>query len=407
MKLSETKINPSIKTAIKVVIVASTLALNGCASMTGWLNQPRNSAPAQVKVIPQKITQYTVQSGDTLYSIAKKFNRTERAIILWNNMSEPYTVYTGETIQLYPPNENEDQITQSFSDGGSEDFNDQLATQSAQTQPQAPQFIVTHNDVQKDKSYDVSGDQKTQIYVVQSGDTVLGIAYQHGMSLGQIAAENALKPPYNIFVGQQLKVFTRPLASVEATKPESKKKEEPPVVSKPKSKVEHKAAAVHLEVKTEPRPIASKPKPIQKSTQVKNTVVTKQVTSATESDKANIAQPSKNWAKPLHQQMTDEGVGANGSTLYAASAGAPVYATANGTVLYAGIGTQGYGEMVILSHSDGYLSAYSNLNGMDVKEGQAVTMGEKIGSVGKFRGKSDLGFEIRKDGTLISQKELW
>jgi murein DD-endopeptidase MepM/ murein hydrolase activator NlpD len=402
MKLSETKFNPSIKSPIKIFIIASTLALSGCVSMTGWLNQPRNSAPAQVKVIPQKISQYTVQTGDTLYSIAKKFNRTERAIILWNNMSEPYTVYTGETIKLYPANENEGQVTQSFSDAGSEEFNDQLDSQSTQTKPQAPQFIVTHNDMQKDKPSDVSGvqksnilgDQKTQIYVVQSGDTVLGVAYQHGMSLAQIAAKNDLKPPYNIFVGQQLRVLTKPKAPVEVTKLEPKKKEVPAVVSKPKSNAE-------------PRPVAPKPKSTQKSTPIVNTVAAKQPIPKTDPDKVNAAQPSKNWAKPLHQQMTNEGVGANGSTLYAASSGAPVYAAAKGAVLYAGIGTQGYGEMVILSHSDGYLSAYSNLNGIDVKEGQAVATGEKVGLVGKFRGKSDLGFEIRKDGTLISQKGLW
>jgi lipoprotein NlpD len=80
--------------------------------------------------------------------------------------------------------------------------------------------------------------------------------------------------------------------------------------------------------------------------------------------------------------------------------GQPVRAAAAGEVVYSGNGLIGYGELIIIKHSDRMLSAYGHNRTRLVAEGQAVAAGEKIAEMGKDERNRDLlHFEIRRDGT--------
>ncbi len=84
-----------------------------------------------------------------------------------------------------------------------------------------------------------------------------------------------------------------------------------------------------------------------------------------------------------------------------ANAGTPVLAGTDGTVEYAGR-KGGYGNLVILRHSDGYETYYGHLSVISVTEGDNITNGQKIGLVGST-GKSTgphLHFEVRKDNKV-------
>jgi lipoprotein NlpD len=86
----------------------------------------------------------------------------------------------------------------------------------------------------------------------------------------------------------------------------------------------------------------------------------------------------------------------------AGNAGDPVRAAADGVVVYSGNGLVGYGELVIIKHSDSFLSAYGHNSKRLVKEGQRVTAGQQIaemGSTGTTR--NELEFQIRKDGNPV------
>ena len=83
----------------------------------------------------------------------------------------------------------------------------------------------------------------------------------------------------------------------------------------------------------------------------------------------------------------------------AGTAGQPVFASAAGTVVYAGTGLRGYGKLIIIKHNKTYLSAYAHNRDILVKEGQSVTKGQKIAEMGNTD-TSDvkLHFEIRRLG---------
>ena len=82
----------------------------------------------------------------------------------------------------------------------------------------------------------------------------------------------------------------------------------------------------------------------------------------------------------------------------AANAGAGVKAAENGVVAYAGNEVKGMGNLIIIQHSDGWMTVYAHLDSMSVRRGTKVTVGQQIGKIGKT-GKVDspqLHFEIRK-----------
>jgi murein DD-endopeptidase MepM/ murein hydrolase activator NlpD len=85
-----------------------------------------------------------------------------------------------------------------------------------------------------------------------------------------------------------------------------------------------------------------------------------------------------------------------------AAAGTPVVAAAPGTVVYAGSGLRGYGNLLILKHNGEYLTAYAHNRALLVKEGESVNRGEKIAEMGDTdTDRVMLHFELRYQGRSI------
>lgn len=86
----------------------------------------------------------------------------------------------------------------------------------------------------------------------------------------------------------------------------------------------------------------------------------------------------------------------------AGSAGTPIVAAAPGTVVYAGNGLRGYGNLLILKHNADYLTAYAHNRVLFVKEGEAVKRGQKIAEMGDTdTNRVMLHFELRYQGRSI------
>ena len=88
--------------------------------------------------------------------------------------------------------------------------------------------------------------------------------------------------------------------------------------------------------------------------------------------------------------------------------GTPVRAAENGVIAYAGNEVKGMGNLIIMQHSDGWMTVYAHLGSMTVKRGDKVNVGQQIGKIGQT-GKVDkpqLHFEIRK-GTKAYNPTLY
>lgn len=108
---------------------------------------------------------YTVQSGDTLSSIANRFNTTYTRLAQINHLTNVNRIYVGQQLQL-----------------------------------QGTASATTNNRVASSSNYSVNGGH----YTVQSGDSLSKIAAQHGLNWRTLAAKNHLTSPYIIYPGQQL-----------------------------------------------------------------------------------------------------------------------------------------------------------------------------------------------------------
>ena len=116
-----------------------------------------------------------------------------------------------------------------------------------------------------------------------------------------------------------------------------------------------------------------------------------------------MARSSSKFSWPLRGKvLSNYGAKTNGlfndGINIAAARGSTVAAAENGVVAYAGNEIKGMGNLVIIQHSDGWMTVYAHMDSMSVRRGSRVTVGQKIGSVGQT-GKVDrpqLHFEIRK-----------
>lgn len=107
------------------------------------------------------------------------------------------------------------------------------------------------------------------------------------------------------------------------------------------------------------------------------------------------------WSWPVSGKLVTGFSEATKGVEIGARNGEPVYASAGGRVVYSGSGLRGYGKLVIIKHNEKYLSAYGNNRRLLVKEGDAVTKGQKIAEVGSDGGAAKLHFEIRQLGKPV------
>ncbi|MDQ6217529.1 murein hydrolase activator EnvC family protein, partial [Achromobacter insolitus] len=109
-----------------------------------------------------------------------------------------------------------------------------------------------------------------------------------------------------------------------------------------------------------------------------------------------------NWAWPASGQIVQ---GFNSSTKgidIAGALGDPVTAAADGLVKYSGNGVRGLGNLIIVEHQNGFITAYAHNRAVLVKTGQTVKRGAKIAELGQSDTTSPrLHFEIRRQGQPV------
>ena len=228
---------------------------------------------------------------------------------------------------------------------------------------------------------------------VGRGETGIAIALAYGTDWDWIVAANALQPPYLLQVGdrlllpdsappQRLEQAASPAAEVASGRTDAPS---PPV----------RMAAFDIDIDD----IISGGEPAGASPQ---------------SAAANRSPPppfdgSFTW--PVEGRLVSS-FGAKAGGLYndginiAAETGTPVRAAASGTVIYAGNGIQGWGNLVLVKHSDQWVTAYAHTDAFYVERGDQVGRGEIIAEVGATGSVTSpqLHFELRRGRKAVDPK---
>lgn len=260
------------------------LWLTGCASLFGT---------------PETVT---VEKGDTLYSISKRYDMPLRDLIDANGLKPPHTLKVGQVLRL----------------------------------------------------------PASTYHVVSRGDTLYSISRQYNANIADLKRINNLSYPYTLAVGQKV-ILAGSARSLSATA-------NPP----PKRKYTARAAPR----KTTSRPARGSYTVVQKrsskfSWPVRGTIVSKFGT--------------------IGKGRANDGINIK------AARGTAIKAADAGTVAYAGNELKGFGNLILVRHNDGWITAYAHNDRLLVKKGQKVRRGEKIATVGATGGVNSpqLHFEIR------------
>jgi lipoprotein NlpD len=194
-------------------------------------------------------------------------------------------------------------------------------------------------------------------YVVQRGDTLYSIAWRFGVDFRSLSRWNRIADPNVIYTGQRLRLVAA-----------AEKDNNAAVAAKPKKPV---ASGKTRRRKTGPKHKSS-PK------------------------KLTWSWPASGRVRPASSALGTKGIEIWGTR------GRPVKAAAGGTVVYSGSGLRGYGQLIIVKHSEEFLSAYAHNDRLLVAEGATVKPGQPIAEMGDSDAKRVmLHFEIRRDGKAV------
>lgn len=227
--------------------------------------------------------------------------------------------------------------------------------------------------------------QPLESVVVQSGDTLLGIAARHGATLSQLARWNGLSEPYILHPGQRLRL-TAPTAIARAE------------CGRTPSPADTAAPAVYGVPTRKPRPGSTVTKAGEATAASSAKKKTVRAAASAEPDTAAWRWPADGVV--LARESNVDGV-APGIDIVGA-AGSSVRAAADGVVIYSGAGSPGYEELVVLRHADGWVSSYAHNRKRLVGEGQYLQAGTPVAEMGRTGTSRDmLHFELRHDGALV------
>jgi lipoprotein NlpD len=250
---------------------------------------------------------------------------------------------------------------------------------------------------------DDAKDEARGTYVVKRGDTLLKIALDHGQNYRDVVAWNNLANPNDIKVDQVLRIAPPENGSVMQTSPiqmpEPARSVTPPVPKKsaPRGDKRPYSDAAMAELKKE-----EGAKPSDKNDaradkpETAVAVATVPPASVNDEDKLSWAWPSDGKIVATFDEGKNKGIDIAGKP------GQQVMAAGAGKVMYAGSGIRGYGNLVIVKHSNSLLSAYAHNRSIVVKEGQNVNKGQMIAEMGDSDSDSvKLHFEIRQQGKPV------
>lgn len=337
-----------------IVVLALVAVLAGCQNAHVRLGAPppagssappvAQNPPAPLPPNPGNIPggQVVIRHNETIYQVSQRTGSPVRDLIDANHLRPPYRLTSGQTLVL----------------------------------------------------------PRTPTHVVQRGETLYSIADAEGVELYSLARMNEMTPPFAVNPGQVLKLppaVARPLAP------------EAPLPAPPPGKPE--IAATPLAPVTT-QPLGAPPGPPPSKPEVASLPPPAQTPAATTplQPQTELPAPPPRGGRFLwpvqgkvigHFGTTAAGTHNDGINI-AAAKGTPVRAADSGVVAYAGNELRGYGNLVLIKHAGGWMTAYAHNGTILVKRGELVKRGQEIATVGStgIVSEPQLHFEIRR-GTQV------
>lgn len=312
------------------------------------------SVPRSVAAVhgPSQATKIIVGTSDTLEILARRYNVTPAAILQANGYRGPRVLSPGQ--QLIIPRSGA------------------VAATSAVSAPVSKPLVGAVT--------------APSIHVVNRGDTLVGVARRNHISAGELAIANGLQPGSKLRIGMKLTVPGKAAAAIAP-------------VAQPVA-----AQAIWAPPATK---VAALTDPQQKARLAQATAIEEPAAEApVKAAEATGALPTFRW--PVRGKViTSYGAKTNGKANdginLAVPEGTPVKAAEDGVVAYSGNELKGYGNLVLVRHSNGYVTAYAHASELLVKRGDTIKRGQVIAKSGQSGevGSPQLHFEIRKGSTPV------
>ncbi|WP_165690826.1 peptidoglycan DD-metalloendopeptidase family protein [Consotaella salsifontis] len=412
----------------------------GNASLTGSLSASAAPAAAPAQTASPSLdrrssapgwggagTRVAVQQGETVYTLSKRYGVPADAILSANGMRDARQVAPGSSVVI--PSYNYAQ--------------------------KAPVSAPDHNPKTRQASAVVSPAPSASGrsgVTVETGDTLTGIARQHGVSVAELKRANGLSGD-TVRIGQTLTIPAggqtqvasletpasysapqpgrgapeKPLGTMSVSSggavrgasmlptpsaaPKEPRAYQPPMPAKEAAPAQAAASSDSAPAKrepvqasrAEPAPAASTPAPAASSGSVAAKVEATQEASIAP-DSTGIGQ--LRWpvqGRVLKGYGDRVGSRRNDGLNISVPRGTPVKAAENGVVIYAGEGLKEFGKTVLIKHDDGLVTVYGHADELEVSRGQNVKRGQEIAKSG-MSGDTDvpiLHFEVRKNSAPV------
>jgi murein DD-endopeptidase MepM/ murein hydrolase activator NlpD len=303
-------------------------------------------------------TTIIVGTSDTLDILARRYNVTPAAILAANGYKGPRTLSPGQ--QLIIPH----------------------AAAVAAAAPVSP----------APASKPVAAvSAPPSVHFVNRGDTLLSIARRNHLPVAELAKANNLATSAKLKLGSRLTV---PGGKIAAAAPAAPVAAAQPIATLPAAAPPARQVAASIQ------------QPSARLAQAAPTAEEKEADAPVKASEATGALPTFRW--PVRGKViTSYGAKTNGKSNdginLAVPEGTPVKAAEDGVVAYAGNELKGYGNLVLVRHSNGYVTAYAHASELMVKRGDNIKRGQVIAKSGQSGevGSPQLHFEIRKGSSPV------
>jgi murein DD-endopeptidase MepM/ murein hydrolase activator NlpD len=339
-------------------------------------------APAFGAALKQEAV-HVVAAGETLNGIANRAGVSAEALAKANRLKAPYVVRLGQKLTI-PRAKAAPAKTPA-------------KVPAKQPDPAAPakKAAAAANSTAKAAIAAAGSPEQESIHVVQPGETLGSIALAAKVPRVLIAEANGLQPPYAVRLGQKLQIPRTRRHTVKA--------------GETGFSISYKYAVPWEQIALANGLDAGAPvKPGQAL--LIPTLLDPPATNAAPATPVDAPPPpaarSKRFAWPVNGPVRRgfaSGTNNHDGIDIKAPEGTMVRAAAAGTVRFAGMEKEQFGNLVVLDHGDGWFTAYAFLSRVTVKDGAKVAAGERVGLVGHtgLAKGNELHFEVRRDGKPV------